>query len=277
MINMLTLFLIMIGLAVFSFITEKVYMEQIKKEEKVMRNGRGIFNVLGIALIGLLAISGHAFATPSSQIWNPSTDIQATGTWHLGIDNYFTLAWPQSGGIAAPTDVNLTYGLLTGVEMGVDSFSPSSTQLQFNAKYGVPENGNIPAYAIGFFNYGFDTLDGVKSADQDIVYGLISKMFGLGRLSAGYYSGNKYALTDEYGDAQNTGFIFTWDKSVTDKLWACIDYASGYSAYGMAFYGFSYNFSSNTSVLFGYGTYNNENAPGATKAPVVTTQLDINI
>lgn len=231
--------------------------------------------VLSLAFI--LAVSVSCFATPSSQIWNPSTDIQSAGTWHLGIDNYFTPAWPQSGGTAFPTDVNLTYGALPGVEVGVDSFSPSSNQFTFNAKYGVAENGNIPAYSIGVFNFGFDTLDGVKSADQNIVYGLVSKVFGFGRISTGYYSGNKDVLVDEFGDAQNTGFIFTWDKQLTDKFWACVDYASGYSANGAAFYGFSYAFAPNTSVLFGYGTFNNENAPGASKNPVVTTQLDINI
>ena len=234
---------------------------------------RNISLIAGIFI--LMAIA--CFATPTSQMWNPSTDIQPAGTWHLGIDNYFTLAWPQSGGTAFPTDVNLTYGALPGIEVGADSFSPSSDQFTFNAKYGVPENGNMPAYAIGVFNFGFDTLDGVKSADQNIVYGLVSKAFGFGRLSTGYYSGNKDVLVDEFGDAQNTGFIFTWDKMLTDKIWACVDYASGYSANGAAFYGFSYLFAPNTSVIFGYGTFNNENAPGSSKKPVVTTQLDINI
>ena len=233
---------------------------------------------MSILIVSVVFLASAAcFATPSTQIWNPSTDIQATGTTHLGIDNYFTLAWPQSGGTAFPTDVNITYGAMPGVEVGVDSFSPSSNQFAFNAKYGVGENGNIPAYAIGVFNFGFDTLDGVKSADQNIAYGVISKTFGIGRLSTGYYSGNKDVLVDEFGDAQNTGFIFTWDKNLTDKIWACIDYASGYSANGAAFYGISYAFAPNTSVIFGYGTFNNGNAPGASKSPVVTTQLDINI
>lgn len=224
-----------------------------------------------------LMLYGPALATPSTQIWNPSTDIQALGTLHFGIDNYFTLAWPQSGGTAFPTDVNLTYGLVPGVEVGIDSFSPSSNQFTFNAKYGIPEGSVMPALAIGIFNLGFDTLDGVKSADQNIVYGVIAKTFGFGRLSTGYYSGNKDVLVDEFGDAQNTGFIFTWDKMITDKIWACIDYASGYSVNGAAFYGFSYAFAQNTSVIFGYGTFNNGHAPGASTNPVVTTQLDINL
>jgi hypothetical protein len=224
-----------------------------------------------------LMLSGAAMATPSTQIWNPSTDIQALGTVHFGIDNYFTLAWPQSGGTAFPTDVDLAYGLVPGAEVGVDSFSPSSNQFTFNAKYGVPENGNLPAYSAGVFNFGFDTIDGVKSADQNIVYGVLAKTFGFGRLSTGYYSGNKDVLVDEFGDAQNTGFILTWDKTITDKIWACVDYASGYSLNGALFGGFSYAFAPNTSVIFGYGTFNNGHAPGASTSPVMTTQLDINV
>jgi len=230
-----------------------------------------------LIMLALLMLSSRAIATPSTQIWNPSTDIQAYRTVHLGIDNYYTLAWPQSGGTAFPTDVNLTYGLIPGVEVGIDSFSPSSTQFTFNAKYGVPESGDVPAYSVGIFNFGFDTIDGVKSADQNIVYALTAKTFGFGRLSTGYYSGNADVLINENGDAQNTGFIFTWDKMIADKIWACIDYASGYSAVGAAFYGFSYAFAPNTSVIFGYGTFNNGHAPGASTNSVVTTQLDINI
>lgn len=220
-----------------------------------------------------LMLSGAAMATPSTQIWNPSTDIQALGTVHFGIDNYFTLAWPQSGGTAFPTDVNLTYGLVPGVEVGIDSFSPSSNQFTFNAKYGVPENGNLPAYSVGIFNFGFDTIDGVKSADQNIVYGVLAKTFGFGRLSTGYYSGNEHVLVNSKGDISNTGFIFTWDKAVTDRLWLALDYASGFSAYGSMFCGLSWLFSSNTSVILGYGAFNDSDI----SKPVITTQLDINI
>jgi hypothetical protein len=163
------------------------------------------------------------------------------------------------------------------VEVGVDSFSPSSNQFTINAKYGIPEEAVMPALAIGIFNFGFDTLDGVKSSDQNIVYSVMAKTFGIGRFSAGYYSGNKDVLVDEFGDAQNTGFIFTWDKMITDKIWACVDYASGYSVNGALFEGFSYAFAPNTSVIFGYGTFNNGHAPGASTSPVVTTQLDINV
>ena len=206
-------------------------------------------------------------ATPSTQIWNPSTDIQAKGTWHLGIDNYFTTQGPVDGGYAYPTDVGLEYGLTPNIEVGFDVFQPQTSPLAFNAKYGIPENGILPAFAVGGF--GFGTSSGVT--DQNVIYGLAAKTFPLGRLTAGYFTGNSKVLLNPSGNPDNSGVILTWDKNLTDKIWASVDYASSRSALGALFYGFSYAFSSNTSVIFAYGTYNN----GA--KPTVTTQLDINI
>ena len=206
-------------------------------------------------------------ATPSTQIWNPSTDIQAKGIWHLGIDNYFTTQGPAGGGYAFPTDVGLEYGLTPNIEVGFDVFEPQTSPLAFNAKYGIPENGILPAFALGGF--GFGTSAGVT--DQNVIYGLLAKTFPLGRLTAGYYSGNPKVLVNPSGNPDNSGVILTWDKNLTDKIWASVDYASSQSALGALFYGLSYAFSSNISVIFAYGTFNN----GA--KPTVTTQLDINI
>ena len=223
---------------------------------------------LAVWLVFAVLVSG-AFATPSTQIWNPSTDIQPKGTVHFGVDNYFTFEDVSSGGYAFPTDVGLTYGALPGLEVGVDLLLPqanlSTSSLLANAKYGIPENGLIPALAIGGFNFGSHSLD------QNVVYGVAAKAFTFGRLSAGYFVGNEKALVDQSGNKDNAGLILTWDKQVTDKLWACVDYAGTKSALGATFYGGSWAFSSNTSLLVAYGTFNN----GA--KPVVTTQLDINI
>lgn len=216
-------------------------------------------------LFFLIALAGLSWATPSTQIWNPSTDIQAQGTWHLGIDNYFTIDDMSSGGYAFPTDLGLTYGLLPGLEIGIDALLPlpvPASQLVFNLKYGIPENGNLPALAIG--GYGFGLSQGLT--DQNVIYGVAAKTFYIGRLSAGYYKGNESLLGADSG-----GAILTWDKYLNDKFWACIDYAGGTSPLGALFGGCSYNFSPNTSVIFGYGKFNN----GA--KPTITTQLDINL
>jgi hypothetical protein len=209
------------------------------------------------------AVVSCAWATPSTQIWNPSTDIQASGTWHLGIDNYFTVAgWGSGADYTVPTDIGLTYGILPGLEAGLDVSEPQTQALAGNIKYGIAENGNLPALAVGGF--GFGTVGGVK--DMNVLYGVAAKTFAFGRISAGYFQGDAAVIGSD-----GKGCILTWDKSLTDKVWASIDYASGYSSLGALFTGFSYSFSSNTSVLFAYGTYNN----GA--KPTVTTQLDINI
>ncbi len=221
-----------------------------------------------LILLALLTVEGLCLATPSTQIWNPSTDIQAKGVWHFGIDNYFTVQGPSDGGYAFPTDLGLTVGINPNIEVGFDAFLPQSSPFTFNAKAAVPEAGLMPAVAAG--GYGFGTSPGVT--DQNVVYGLAAKTFPvIGRLTAGYFSGNPNVLVDPSGKADNSGLILTWDKSITDKLWACIDYAGTNSALGALFYGFSYVFSPNTSVLLAYGTYNN----GA--KPTITTQVDINI
>lgn len=207
-----------------------------------------------------------SFATPSTQIWNPSTDIQATGTTHFGIDNYFPLVGPAEGGYGYPTDLGLTYGLIPGGEIGIDLFEPQTSPFVLNAKYAIPENGGLPSFAIG--GYGFGTLPGVT--DQNVLYGLLAKTFPFGRISAGYFSGNRAVLLDPSGNPDNFGLILTWDKVINDKLWLCVDYADSNSVLGATFYGLSWVFSSNTSVIFGYGTWNN----GA--KPTVTTQLDVN-
>ena len=217
------------------------------------------------SLFFLVALSGMSFATPSTNIWNPSTDIQAVGGWHLGIDDYFTVEEKTSGGYQTPTDVGLTYGLLPGLEAGIDVFLPqaiSASPLVFNAKYGIPESGSLPALAVGGF--GFGLTKGIT--DQNAIYGIAAKLFPLGRISAGYFTGNSATI-----GAENKGFILAWDKALTDKLWTSVDYASGNSTLGATFYGFSWLFASNTSIIFAYGTYHNG------IKPTVTTQLDINL
>jgi len=213
----------------------------------------------------LLLVAGSALATPSTQIWNPSTDIQPRGTWHLGIDDYFTIEDRSSGGYNYPTDYGITSGILPGLEVGADFLSPQAvpgSQLVFNAKYGIAETGSLPALAVG--GYGFGLIQG--QTDQDVVYGVAAKTFQLGRLSAGYFQGKAAAIGSDNG-----GVILTWDKVLNDKFWLCVDYAGGNSTLGALFGGFSYAFAPNVSVLCAYGKFNDGTAP------TVTTQLDINI
>lgn len=227
-----------------------------------------------------LLVSGYcilntvcAHATPSTQIWNPSTDIQETKKWHLGIDNYFSVFDNNTKPVNVPTDVNLTYGLVKNLEVGFDYFGASVDPLQFNAKYGLPEGDKTPAIAVGGMNFGTNS----NTTNYDIMYVVVAKTIKpLARLSVGYYSGNDKLLLDEKGAAANTGAIVSLDKQISDKWWAALDYASGMSWYGVFSYGFSYNFAPNTSVIFGYVVPNNPHAIGGYANNMVTTQLDIN-
>jgi hypothetical protein len=226
-----------------------------------------------MVLIAFMLFLGVAFvhATPSTQIWNPSTDIQAVKTFHLGIDNYFSVSGNDTKAYAMPTDIGLTYGLFKNLEAGIDIMEPLADPLFLNVKYGVPETEQMPfSAAVGGFNFG-----GTKDkTDSNILYGVAAKNAGkIGRLSLGYYSGNDKVLVDETGAAANTGVIATWDKALSDKVWASVDYASGKSSYGNISIGGSYLFAPNTSVIFGYVIYNNDKVNVNNQ---FTTQLDIN-
>jgi len=228
-----------------------------------------------LALTGYcsLGVAGCLLATPSTQIWNPSTDIQGTKTFHLGIDNYFSVMDNKTKPVNVPTDINLTYGPVKNLEVGFDFFGASVDPLQFNAKYGLPEGDKMPAIAVGGQNFGTKT----DSTNYNIMYVVVAKTFKpIARLSVGYYSGNDKLLLDETGASANTGAIVSIDKQINDKWWASIDYSSGQSWYGVLSYGVSYAFAPNTSVIFGYVVPNNPQAIGGYVNNMVTTQLDIN-
>jgi hypothetical protein len=222
-------------------------------------------------ILGLCA-AGRLSATASTQIWNPSTDIQKSGTVHFGIDNYFSIFKNTDKPFQILPDLGVTYGVWKYLEVGVDIIEPSPDPLYFNFKFGIPEGESLPAIAVGGFNIG--TKKDVT--DYNMFYGVAAKTFPtIGRLSLGYYQGlNENLFMDETGKFVKTGFIATWDKALTDKIWACIDYASGNSWYGSVSIGASYSFSSNVSVIFGYDIFNNDKVvPNNT----FTTQLDINL
>jgi hypothetical protein len=219
-------------------------------------------------------------ATPSTIIWIPSVDFQPFGTFHFGVDNYFTVFKKGigQGGVGFPTDVGLTAGVLPfekiQAEVGVDLLEPTQSPWTFNAKIGIPESAFgswSPAISVGGVNFGVEK----NLTDYNIIYGVIAKTLPVvGRLSVGYYSGNKVLLVDNNGNADNKGILLSWDKQVTeinDNLWLAIDYQGGKSSLGALSCGFAWSFSKNVSVLIARDFYNN-NAPAT-----MTTQLDINL
>lgn len=232
-----------------------------------------------------LSVSSLAMATPSGQIWIPSTDAKGLKEVNISIDNYVRTS-TKDDALANSFDAGVTVGLSPlekfKVEAGFDYLVYENTDVSsknpiyLNAKAAVPEDAffnGMPAVAVGIF--GVNTSEDTLSAD--IKYGVIAKTFPVvGRLSVGGYAGDKEVLVDENGKKDNTGFLLSWDRSmaeISDKLWVAVDYMSGKNAFGALSAGAAWSFSKNVSLLVGANFYNKTETGGK---PTITTQLDIN-
>lgn len=252
-----------------------------------------LLKTLSPTLLNLALITSiNSKATPSTQIWIPSTDVQAGKTAHLGIDNYTRIKNVAGVKGAGIYDVGLTFGIFSSkiiqMEAGVDYLSLGDEVydkhfLYFNYKLAAHEGvlfKNSPAFAIGAYNVGIKK----NLTDNNIVYGLIAKTIPyVGRVSGGYYYGNKRILVNEKAEIANKGLLLSWDRAMTeisDKLWMAVDYQGSKSYLGALNVGFSWSFSPNVSIIFAYDVYNNSNVYYNSKNTNVnsfTTQLDINI
>src|ERR1035437_2132134 len=259
----------------------------------IMKNTRKSLTRLAVlALFGIILSVNAAKATPSSIIWIPSVDFQGFKSWHLGMDNYIRMQKVNGVRGAGMYDLGLTTGILPfknfQAEVGVDYLSMGDNvyddhPIYLNGKVGFPESGlfkGSPAIAVGAYNVGLKT----NLTNYNIVYGLIAKTIPvIGRLSVGYYSGNKKLLVDENGASKQSGALVSWDRTMTeisDKLGFAVDYQSNRNYLGALSLGFSWSFSKNVSVIFGYDIYNNKKAlynSTNANANTFTTQLDINI
>jgi hypothetical protein len=247
--------------------------------------------LLIIAVLIFTICSEYAFSTASTQIWIPSTDSQKWKTMHLGLDNYIRTSNINGIRGAGIFDVGLTTGLLPFEkfqgEIGVDYLYMGDSNydnfpIYFNAKIGFPESAlfkGSPALALGAYNFGLKK----NLTNYNIIYGEIAKTIPfLGRLSAGYYTGNDKVLVDENLNKAKSGILLSWDRTMTeisDKLWLAVDYQGGKNYLGALSFGASWAFSKNVSVIFGYDVYNNKNAYYNTSnqnANTFTAQVDIN-
>jgi hypothetical protein len=237
-------------------------------------------------------------ATPSTQIWIPSTDIQPYKTFHLNIDAYARAGSNDDGSRTAPVWViGPTVGVLPfekiQAEVGFDLISQGGDADRHpfygHGKVGTPEGAwfkGSPAVAVGGYNFGTKSGDARApnfelATNQNIVYGLVAKTLPvIGRLSAGYYTGNKKVLVDENGASDENGVLLSWDRTISeisDKLWLAVDYQGGDSALGALSFGAAWSFAKNVSVIFGYDIYNNKDLFGkGTNQNTYTVQVDIN-
>jgi hypothetical protein len=247
-----------------------------------------------LLIAGLLvaALNNFVSATPTTQIWMPSTDIQGFGVFHLGWDSYIKIAGPEG----TVTNGGITVGVLpfskVGLEIGVDyrdigNFGGGGVAGHFypiylNAKLGTPEDAffkYMPALAVGSFDLGTQYKVGMQT-NYNITYGLLAKnIWKLGRFSLGYYQGNNSLLLD-YSDIakkkDGSGVLVSWDRTLTeisDKLWIAVEYMGAKNSYGEGSVGASYAITPDASFIIGYDYWNDYNS----YKPTITVQVDFNL
>lgn len=261
-----------------------------------------------IAALAAAAIlsGGSAFATPSTHIWSPSTDIQAYGVFHLTSDMYLTTKGQdqQVGGAlgARPqtvTNLGLTVGVLpfekVQLEVGFDHIAGYGTYdaypMYYNAKLGVPEGAfgdYFPALAVGGYMLGTKTGGEARvnktsklGTDYNIYYAKAAKTIGpVGRFSVGYYKGNERLLVDENSKSDESGILLCWERTmseISDNLGLAIDYMGGDSSYGALSYGFSWKFAPNASVIFAYVDQNNDKLTAVEDWFTVQVDIDFDV
>ena len=224
-----------------------------------------------------------SYATPSTQIWIPSTDIQPYLNPHFGWDVYLT-----NTGVGTISNGGVTMGVLPFkklcMEVGIDYRDISGDHrypVYFNAKIGMPEDAlfkYMPAIAVGGFDFG--TKDSMTT--YNVSYGLIARTLPvIGRLSVGGYSALSPDIlwTSSDGKVNKNGVLVSWDRMMTEissKLWFGVDYMSGNNWYGALSFGGSWNWSPNVSTILAYDIYNDDSISKPTKS-TVTFQLDINL
>jgi hypothetical protein len=228
-----------------------------------------------ITAIVALFLFTNLFATPSTQIWIPSTDVQKFMNPHFGWDVYL-----GQNGSGIISNGGITIGVLpfekVGLEIGVDYRDLSGNHIYpfyFNAKLGVPEDAlfkYMPAVAVGIYDLGF--IKGKN--DYNLLYGLLAKTLGpVGRFSVGgYYAVGDTLLMGYKDDEAKPGLLASWDKAITDKVWASVDFQSGTNYYSAVSFGASWAFAPNASVILGYDYYLKKDVPGT-----ITMQVDFNL
>ncbi len=257
---------------------------------------------LMVLLISMLSFN-LLYATPTTLIWAPSTDIQPYKKIHLGYDlyapiegknangqhNYVLQVWGPTFSLLSDNPEDNLLGKVwkplgkimaeTGVDYkkGLGSFY-DSTPWYFHFKLGVAEDAYfkyMPAVAIGAYDLGTRS----NRTNNNIWYGRIAKTVNigkvnLGRFSGGYFVGNGKLLRDKDSLRDNAGPMIAWERTMTeisDKLWLCLDYQGSQSAYGALNAGLAWSFTKNIAAILAYDIYNNRNL-----TDTITFQLDMN-
>jgi len=267
--------------------------------------------ILAAASAMVALASSMAMATPSTQIWIPSTDAKDFKAFHIDIDNYTRLSGKTFNGLNPNLyNIGLSAGVLPlenlKLEVGIDvlksgfntdaAYPADRAPLYFNAKLATPEDAfgikGLPAFAVGAYNLGtYDKPEIGLSTRQNIVYGLVGKTIPvIGRLSAGGYYGARRALAAGSNTKEtnnNSGVMASWDRTmpeINDKLWLAIDYMSGNNANGEVSFGAQWNFTKQIALIAGVVVFNpfykispNDGGMNPGGRPAFTTQIDISL
>ena len=147
---------------------------------------RRIFRIVFSTALSCAVTAGTAYATPSTQIWIPSTDIQPYKTVHLNFDTYVRTK-PEGADpnrqTGVPSNQNLPPVYVIGPTFGVLPFAKIQAEVGFDliyggsntgfgldkypayghVKIGMPEDNTwIPAVAVGMYNIGTKSGDARK-------------------------------------------------------------------------------------------------------------------
>lgn len=268
-----------------------------------MRSSRMFLSILMFCFLSFTAV----YATPSTHIWAPSTDIQPYKKIHLTADTYTPV--PKKATDANNYDQHLFVQQVYGLTFSLLSDKPEDNLLgklwspldkvmaetgfdykkgftsfydsypwYFHFKFGTPEEAyfkNMPAFVIGSYDMGTRA----NRTNYNVWYFKGAKTVSLaktnlGKFSAGYFNGNGRLLRDKNGLRDNFGPMLAWERTmseISDKLWLCVDYQGTQSAYGALNFGFAWSLTKDVSFIAGYDTYNNHNL-----ADTITFQLDWN-
>jgi hypothetical protein len=227
-----------------------------------------------LIMLTTIFISTNVWATASTHIWGPSTDIQAFKVWHITSDFYLPVKLDINGNrVSAVTNLGLTVGVLPlkkfNAEIGFDHKSGLGGLDNYpyygNFKIGIPQGAFgkcCPALALGMLDFGFKE----DYTDFNIVYAKIAKTISigkiqLGRLSIGYFTGNENLLLNGNDEKDNRGVMFAWERTISeisDKLWLCAEYMGTKSAYGTLNVAAAWKFAPNVSMIGGYDIYNDD-------------------
>lgn len=250
---------------------------------KLLKNLKNSLGMLFLLIVNFSILEG----TPSSAFWTVcTTDVYATGTGHIDVDNYFTVFNRRGHGSSFPPDIGFELGAFSwkdlSAEAGIDYLGGTDDPLFFNIGIGLPEDKlfcHAPSLKVGFFNAG-TRYHGPNRTNQNIVDVIIGKSLpdwmGGGRLCIGGFSGSRAMGKNQQGFMISYQRSFCPAKYCDDKdyfKWVlCADYASGKNTIGGGGVGVYYYFTPDISILTGPVWFNSRKINGDWKWSV---QIDI--